>query len=551
MLFAGYILPMAAFERYFDYTEYQNDIQNNYLYEYFSEDIMPSFDVLFEEQEFYYSNETVVIELTSQEELNALNLQELPTLQAEFLPSVRTFNMPLHTTGLLNDVYALNSRTRDYVTEQITNAAIEKYLNANNIQAQDFQLRFNNHEVYTNTITYQDQVRLRLVTVRPGESLYLQLDLPNNMNLDYNLYVYDILWVYIPTIIPGIPFPIPLPTPFPNNIIAFSENETYTNNAFGTLPELIEVQNHTSNSESFWVAVKSARGYSATQPFTLHMDFNIPTPPNDEIDQHPNQANRINMNTAGNIEVRGRALQSTVDNDWYYLTILVAGSGFAGMMFTLDAASVAQGHLLEVYIRVPGNQNQFRRLTLTNNAVAVEPGTTYYIRVHARPGVSQLTGEDYLLTITPRFRVKNVLIMQVQGGGLNFGLITGHRHDPMTALRAAGPRDVTIRGIAFTHDAGNNFLVANSPINVVAYSPAWRDFNANNVTTTTTTTTDDRGNFTGTVRVPPGNLFPVFPQRVYNRPVSPGGRFNVAYLRIIDIGSGFIAYERPLAVLLD
>ena len=269
------------------------------------------------------------------------------------------------------------------------------------------------------------------VMLFPGSSVHFQLDLPRNASLDYNLYIYEMV------------------TPIPNatfELVGFSENETRINGNFGTLPELVEIQNHTASQRILIPVVRSARGYSATEEFVLHVGTN---PINNAIiDQHPNQARTISIAYTANIVVRD-ALQSTVDNDWYRI-VTPSALHFLAISMALDPHSVSHGYAIEVYAREGAG---FRRIS--NTGIDGIPNTTYYIRVYnTRKGNVPLSGQNYELTLTKHLIKNDIRILRTPG----HDTLRGHLGVLPIVRPVFNGRQLTVEGIAFARSPVNGIL---------------------------------------------------------------------------------------------
>jgi len=415
--------------------------------------------VLAQEDTHYFDSEMDVefITVENDEELKylleSLDIRDLPTMDAQFLPAPRNIVNagPIHPTGI-PDI----NLTPEQIQMAIDMGIWSPEQDAENRINSRFAPVVSSYEVRRGTIptpgfewgvpieipgpgfTFIVPDAASTVNVNGGMSAHLQLDLPRNSNLDYNLYIYEIHG------------------PFGSNtfeLVAFSENETFINGLNGTLPELIEIQNNTTSTRSFAAVVRSANGYSATEEFVLHIGFNHIN--NSIIDQHPNQARTLDLSFMSNFVIRS-ALQSTVDNDWYRFTT-PSGLHYTGLRLALDQHSLNSGYAFEVYTR---EGSQYRRSNnMFNGRLSVLPNTTYYIRVHStRLGNVPLSGQNYELTI------EKDLIMNY------FMVITTPGHSNLIGVSGSLP---TVRpqpnGMRLTVNA---FALARSPVNNVIYRQA-------------------------------------------------------------------------------
>jgi hypothetical protein len=205
------------------------------------------------------------------------------------------------------------------------------------------------------------------VEVWPDEILQVQMDVPNDPNVDYDLY-FDLIT---------------------NNEweeVASSTLRTFINGSDGTLSESTGWINDTGSIQVIAVVVEATNGFSTTQPFTFHIAMTTDFSDYEADSIFAPRALTLDTNQSGRLDTR-------VDSDWFSFT---ATSGISVVNISLDATSKAAGHVVELYTL---NNRQAIRVPIDGAGMAnVTPGT-YFVRVDTR--MLPVTGMDYGLTVAP------------------------------------------------------------------------------------------------------------------------------------------------------
>lgn len=162
------------------------------------------------------------------------------------------------------------------------------------------------------------------VTLAPGDIVQASLKSPNNADIDYDLYLY----MYNSDGSLSGP-------------VALSCLKTYINGSAGTVDEGLAYINSTSSTNSYALIVKSAVGYSLTEPFylTISLDeqgYYDSNEPNDS----PFTATELDSVTQLNIT--GANLNVSNDQDWYCWKM----PGYAGRTIV----NIDQGYSAEIYV---------------------------------------------------------------------------------------------------------------------------------------------------------------------------------------------------------
>jgi hypothetical protein len=382
-------------------------------------------------------------------EAEELNLQQVPTIEAELLPPMVGYVDFLPATELYKSVEFLDTETQQIISDLVADFKTQQEF-SDEVQQQiaDLISELNTHQesptflgIDTPMATSSTPGYLRPdFTFNPdlnhwtapfvvlnGHTAHLQLDLPPMAHIDYNMQVLEAVWDevfgYLPVeVFPGFVVNVPGYWPTIVGFTLLSSSELITHIVGGrTLPELIEFRNDgttawpTMNAQTYLVIVACINGSSIpSQPpqFTLHVGYGVSNDP--IIDQHPNQANTIVFpSTPAVFTLTGRALHSYADNNWYRITV-PAGFPISAIQLELDAHSLSHNYAAELYIRHGANTLE-RILSAgsghTPNAFDIVAGTTYYIRVH-NAGLQNVSrtrsNANYTLTIRPIFRPTHI-----------------------------------------------------------------------------------------------------------------------------------------------
>jgi hypothetical protein len=235
-------------------------------------------------------------------------------------------------------------------------------------------------------------VRIESILIDPGEVLCVQVDMPNSAQIDYDVRLYEVNafgdWI----------------------LVDVSDNATFINPPYGTVPEAVGVYNRGNVTKEYLVLIYSYQGGSTTLPFTAHFGIRANNALFDskESDEHYQKATVFDFNVP-NPRINSRSANTLCDNDWF---TFVSPYDLA-TLFTLDAASVSAGYKLEVYDIA---NNGGLRITPTNNGrVLIRANTQYYIRVTST-GANSLTGTNYTITLYPDYTTNNIKITDYTGG---------------------------------------------------------------------------------------------------------------------------------------
>ena len=334
-------------------------------------------------------------------------------------------------------------------------------------------------------LTHQGDWQFMSLDIFPNELLTIEVDMPVNANIRYDVLLYEIM---------------------PDGTLRladFSVHETFINN--GTvLPGMVGYANRTNQIRNFVVLVESAIGFSLTEPFVVHAAFNVMSA-TDPFESDQNMRNALGLytpfsNTQNSVFTLNRRLHTSLDNDWYRISIPDTRA-WEDLTITLDQTSVTAGHRVEVY-RMVGTQPRLVPQDVTGRLLGLAPDTLY-VRVFAND--TPALRRDYTLTFRstmplPPPELDRLTVFNLSSTGVNF--------HPNAAYvnRGARPRvsqnqTLVITGIAFLN---NGFTANNERLNVYLYNWGWEYVNQSFFRRSIQVTTDDRGQFTARITLGPG-----------------------------------------------
>jgi hypothetical protein len=306
--------------------------------------------------------------------------------------------------------------------------------------------------------------------------LQLQLDLPNNQNLDYDLYLLDAT---------GQP-------------LAVSDYYTYVNGSSGTVSEALGYPITTAGT--YYFHVQSGVGASITESFTLKYSLSVVGEFDGmEMDESAYLAYPFTFSTMG-VQLGTRNINSSIDSDWFYFTV---PSGGSYDKVRIGATTTSQNTVgVEIYKNVGNEANgvyAMAKQNMSGGMLTVSPGK-YYIRVYnTAPVFDSNDIQNYTLMASPSMRatgIATVLTGTSEASYVNYpGLGVGYR-------TWTGP--LTISGYVYATVDGDIYPVANEAVTARYFNPGW---DANNTAEFAYIEEDGysdiNGNFSVTIDLPP------------------------------------------------
>lgn len=327
-------------------------------------------------------------------------------------------------------------------------AHIDKEKNIENHVTRSFTVSGGGFQDYlSGTDTYQ----LYPAQLSAGEYLQLRLSVPSDVNINYNLYLYD------------------------SSLSNILKASTYLSavNDFGVLPESIGYIAPTD--QTVYICIYSIQGGSTTAPFTLEYTFSSANEDNDETDENVFEAIPTSLTTNGFTATR--ILNSPIDNDWYSFTV-INDLSFSKIRFSITSTSTTNNCQFEVYENLIPNTGYYAMSRLgygDGGELELDPGT-YYVRVNSTTPMTEFNLSDipeYTLKIAP---VSPVTWMDLsQMSGYNACMVTYYSGN-LLRIDDSNPNVITITGQARYWDDDLGYVSAkNAAIDAVVTNTSYID----------------------------------------------------------------------------
>lgn len=331
-------------------------------------------------------------------------------------------------------------------------------------------------DTYSGVITNEGESSLLYpIYVDPGHALQVQLTPPGSAQLDYDLYLYEFDMATGDLITTPIDYSI-----YGTYLNAYSDGTK-------TLTEHVGTKNTTTGAKAYLIEVYAKQGASINDPFyvTVAKSASYDAFETDESAFH---AYAITVATGGS-SLNSRSINSTVDNDWYALTV-PADRNYDAMNFSLDQTSASKGYKVEVYGVLAGNKMKLITSTGSNN---IPLGTgTYYIRVYT---TGQADDTNYTLAMRPVLRADKLMNVSYNSGGGSNDYPT-YQYGRKFRIQKNW---LTVQGVVATSD---NYPVANAKVDLLWLNENWTEQSGNR-TRTGSAYSDQNGQFTITLQLPP------------------------------------------------
>lgn len=332
---------------------------------------------------------------------------------------------------------------------------------------------------YSGTISQAGTAQfLYPINLQPGQLLQARLDGPASVLIDYDLYLYE--------------FNMSTGNLNPTEL-DYSIYGTYFNNyeqGAATLSENVGTRNAITTPKAYALKVYAKTGSSSTLPFYLTVDI---TSNYDayEPDENAFKAYNFAFSTGGST-LNTRSIHSSVDNDWYKITVPQVRN-YDALNIKLDSTSAGYGYKAEVYGVDTGNKLVL--LPHSNNNVALGTGI-YYVKVSTTNQFS--TSHLYNLTIKPVLRAGSITITGYNSSANGPNDYPNYNHAG-THYRVDQNSSFTVKGTVRTTD---NLPVANALVSMTWTNPNWIASTGYR-TRIGTAYTDQNGAYSITVTLPP------------------------------------------------
>lgn len=258
---------------------------------------------------------------------------------------------------------------------------------------------------YTGYLTGTNDYWLYPASLSTGQYLQVQLTLPNDNNIDYDLWLLDSSFSTIKT----------------------SDYYTVTTSTMTTtLPESLGYI--ASSAETVYVCVYSVGGGSSTNSYTLDYVIGEENYDTAEPDENTKELTALTLSTSG--ATSSRIVCSPLDNDWYSFNVIDDYS-YNKMRFNIESSSSTNGCSFEIYENALSNGGyaMIRKAYGTSGEMSLDAGT-YYIRIISSNTYYDFDPTDiptYTLTVVPISKVNEVEILNyIPNTSVNYGY--GYKH---------------------------------------------------------------------------------------------------------------------------
>ncbi len=294
------------------------------------------------------------------------------------------------------------------------------------------------------------------VSLAGGQYLQVRLDLPDDEDIDYDLYILD----------------------KNGKIVAYSQYGSYLNGSAGTVSEstgyMVPLN---APLETYYIYVWSADGFSSTLPFTVNFAISIPG----EYDAYEISANsRSNDNSTeastipvsiDTVELLGRNIHSPIDIDWYKIEV-TPSSNYSKLILALSTLS-SNACTFEVYTNTGSPAYHFlQKVPITNGELNVQTGT-YYIMVKNTAAVFNSNDiQDYTLLIESQSIPDGIIITGLVGSESSSSAYVAY---PGFAarFRSESPHPVYITGLVYSQVGDNQYASANTEVTGIYFNSYW------------------------------------------------------------------------------
>lgn len=311
---------------------------------------------------------------------------------------------------------------------------------ADNRAGQDSTLSFGTLSDY---LAEAGAYKLYSLNISAGDYLQARLTVPNNVNIDYALVIFD----------------------SELNILKQSDYATCLN---GTQALEESVGYLCTSDRLVYIGVLALKGGSTTEAFTL--DFSVTTnfSENGEPNENVLEAAGLNLGNSG-ATVSG-SVNSPVDNDWYSFGVINSPKYYK-IRFNLTSSSSTNGCKMEIYKNV-GTGNLSMQLVGSGSGegeISLSAGT-YYVRIISKNTLNEFNPADipvYSLSIVPVSKVDSIQIKSLEGpvGSDNCTYHEGTHY----RLYDAVPNWIKVSGVCYS-DTQFNVIATNVKINVAVYN---------------------------------------------------------------------------------
>lgn len=319
-------------------------------------------------------------------------------------------------------------------------------------------------QTITGKITEEGGYTYTTASLDTNQILQATLKCPNNKNLDYDLYLYELK-----------------DDGTLGECVDSSTTTTYFNKypdgTEKTLDEGVSWINKGDSKKYYAVIISSKKGSSTTDEFTLNLSLDVAgSYDSAEPNNNPFKAYTVNHGT-----ISGANLNVSNDEDWYVWNVPVD--------FNKASITVANNYNVEVY--TADGTSMVLKNPDDNNEYTLSKGY-YYIKVLNKS--TDFTPSNYDLTVNPTKLNAAKIIVDMNGDmGKDFPSYDGTNN----YLRF---KDVVTPTITVSSE--NGYAVSNCPVYFTWESESWNEGTGNKTRTSDTVTTGKDGSAIVSLKVP-------------------------------------------------
>ena len=322
-----------------------------------------------------------------------------------------------------------------------------------------------------------DDMKFYPLQLNPGIYLQAQMIQPSNANLDYDLYILDA----------------------DGYILKASTNNTYLNGTDGTLVESAGIITTGSGQSVYYLAVVSANGGSANEPFTIQYAVSNVY---DTLEPSENPGESLPFTFSSNgATLSISSLSSPIDNDWYYIDV-PANAIYDKLKLEIETDSSNDARV-EVYTNNSSTGYTMNKVFTTTSSGFVSVSTgRYFVRICNNNSMVDYDDTDiqnYTFSVIPRLIATGIIVNEYDGNeGINhYVSYPGYSRQ---FFRTTNWIKVSGYVTATDPDTQVVYGVADHDVTAMYYNPYW---DANNTPSWATKTeegvSDSNGHFAITI----------------------------------------------------
>lgn len=384
--------------------------------------------------------------------VNGFTVGELVPVDLTGVDPSNIISLPQTEPALLSDVNDPSLElSNDFDTPSITLSDIENAKDFMEISSNDSPLSrapSYNLSSLSDVLAADSTGALYTISVNNGQLLQVELLVPQNLSLDYDLYLFAV-------------------DSATSELTQVAASIYGTNSTF--MPESVGTINNSGSTLTYAILVHPNGNPSATDYFTLNVSTSNYTASNEANPTYAFEPNESafyavefpNMTSSTYVTVPG-GLNSPIDNDWF-VVYNQSTTEFSG----LEIANIPESVVVESYAVSTGNMMTKLGSTANGAVLPIASGYTYF-RV-CFSGNGTFGTPNYNITFTPALNATKALVLIAVNGYCQ-------RYSSLFADRKTRPLFVMGSNIRVwvQYLTDNNIRVkANDTVSVSIFNPAW------------------------------------------------------------------------------